>query len=451
MADVSGIPTSEDSERAVLGAIMLENSCINEVLEIVAPDDFYSKSNKKIFEVMVELDKGGKPMDVLTVSEHINGLGGSSLSEVGGNHYITFLADAVPSASNVSHYAQKVKDTSILRQIIRTGGDIARSGTNGTSPEELLDQAESKIMEIARKRVKPAFSQPVELAVRTLEHLEEARKKKLAITGISTGFRKIDELTSGLQPSDLVVVAARPSLGKTSLCLNMAEHVGVELGKTVALFSLEMTRIQLAQRLYSSMADVSFSSLRSGHVNDMDMDKITIAADQFGKSRILIDDTAAQTAFEIRAKCRRLKKDEGLDLVIIDYLQLMRGDTRVDSREREIAQISSSLKALAKELDVPVVAVSQLSRQTEIRSDRRPQLSDLRESGAIEQDADVVMFIHRPDFYAKDDDSKDGTAEVIIGKQRNGPLGVCKLAFLEQRGIPGFANLADEYDGYGGQ
>ncbi len=442
----SGIPTSEDSERAVLGAIILDNSCINEVLQIVSAEDFYSMSNKTIFEAMIDLDKENRPLDVLTVSEYLSGSGADRFKKVGGSHYITLLADVVPTSSNVAHYAKVVKDTSLLRQIISMGGEIARKGPDGVTPEELLDQAESKIMEIAQKRIRPAFSPPPELAARTLEHIEEAQKKKQAITGLATGFRKIDELTSGFQPADLIVVAARPSLGKTSFCLNIAEHAGVQLGKTVAIFSLEMTEIQLAQRVFSMMAQVSFSDLRGGRVKDKDIDKVAAASDRFGRSRILIDDSPVQTALEIRAKCRRLKKDKGLDLIIIDYLQLMHGGGRIESREREIAQISSSLKALAKELYVPVVAVSQLSRQTEIRSDRRPQLSDLRESGAIEQDADVVIFIHRPDFYAKEEDEKTGEAEVIIGKQRNGPLGVARLAFLEQIGVPGFAELA--YDGF---
>ncbi len=448
MSTVTGVPTSEDSERAVLGAIMLENSCINEVLEIIEPEDFYTKSNKTIFEAMIELDREGKPLDVLTVSEHLSASAHDRLGEVGGNHYITLLADIVPTSSNVAHYAKTVKDASLLRQIIQTGGEIARRGGGGVSPEELLDHAETRIMEIARKRVRSAFSSPPELAARTLEHIEEAQKKKAAITGLSTGFKKIDELTSGFQPGDLVVVAARPSLGKTSFCLNVAEHIGTQLGAKVAVFSLEMTEVQLVQRIFSMMSQVNFSDIRSGRLKEADKDKVAAASVQFGKSQIFIDDSAGQTAFEIRAKCRRLQKDKGLDIVFVDYLQLMRGDQREQNREREIAQISYSLKALAKELNIPVVAVSQLSRQTETRTDRRPQLSDLRESGAIEQDADVVIFIHRTDFYAKDDDEKNGEAEIIIGKQRNGPLGVARLAFLEKAGVPGFAELAYGYEDY---
>ncbi len=446
MAVTPGVPTSEDAEKSVLGAIMIDNSCINEVLEIVGPEDFYGKSNKTIFEAMIDLDKEGRPLDVVTVSKCLDDSGRGSLGDVGGNLYITLLTEVVPTSSNVAHYAKIVKDTSLLRQIMETGGDIARKGGNGITPEELLDEAETRIMEIAQKRIKSAFSSPPELANRTLEHIEKAQEKKQAITGLATGFKKIDELTSGFQPADLIVVAARPSLGKTSFCLNIAEHAGAHLGKSVAVFSLEMTEIQLAQRIFSMMSQVSFSDLRSGRIKDRDMPKIAAASELFGRSRVFIDDSAGQTALEIRAKCRRLLKDKGLDLVIVDYLQLMRGDRRTESREREIAQISSSLKALAKELNIPVVAVSQLSRQTEVRSDRRPQLSDLRESGAIEQDADVVIFIHRPDFYTKEEDEKTGEAEVIIGKQRNGPLGVAKLAFLETIGVPGFAELASQSD-----
>ena len=444
------VPYSPDAEGAVLGAIMLDNSCINEVMELLKPDDFYNKSNKKIFEVMIELDKQSSALDIITVSERIR-LSGEELKEVGGTSHITYLAEKVPTSSNVSYYAGIVRDASLLRQIIKIADEILFRVKEGVNHEVLLDDADSKLMEIALKKFRPAFCHPPELVARALKHMEEAEKRQRIITGLSTGFRKIDELTSGLQPSDFIVVAARPSLGKTSFCLNIAEHVGTELGKTVAIFSLEMTEMQLMQRILSMMTNVSFSDIRSGRLKDKDEKKISEVSDKFGSSFILIDDTAAQTAFEIRAKCRRLKKTQGLDLVIVDYLQLMRGDMRIESREREIAQISSSLKALAKELDVPVIAVSQLSRQTETRSDRRPQLSDLRESGAIEQDADVVMLIHRPDFYAKDDDDKDSAAEVIIAKQRNGPLGACKLAFLENIGVPGFAELADEYDGYGGQ
>lgn len=443
------VPTSEDAEKSVLGAIMIDNSCINEVLEIVSTEDFYGKANRTILETMIELDKEGRPLDVVTVSKQLADSGPDVLGSVGGNLYITLLTEVVPTSANVAHYAKIVKDTSLLRQIIQTGGEIVRKGGDGITPEQLLDQAESRIMAIAQKRIKSAFSPPHELAGRTLEQIEKAQAKKQAITGLATGFKKIDELTSGLQPADFIVVAARPSLGKTSFCLNIAEHAGVQLGKSVAIFSLEMTEIQLAQRIFSMMSQVPFSDLRGGRVKDRDMAKVASSSEQFGQSGIFIDHSAAQTALEVRAKCRRLQKDKGLDLVIVDYLQLMRGDLRVESREREIAQISSSLKALAKELDIPVVAVSQLSRQTEIRSDRRPQLSDLRESGAIEQDADVVIFIHRPDFYAKGEDEKTGEAEIVIGKQRNGPLGIAKLAFLESIGVPGFAELADQYEEYG--
>ncbi len=440
------LPQTDEAEKAVLGAVLIDNSSIHEVLEILLPDDFYKDAHRKIFQSMIDLEQKSEPIDVLTLYEFLKSKG-NLLEEAGGSAYLTYLTELVPSTVNVSHYARLVKDKSILRNIVLTATDIAQTGYDDkVDPEQFLDHAEKAILEIAQSKIKPGFSNARELSQQALELIESLHSKKELITGISTGFEKLDSMTSGLQPSDLIIIAARPGLGKTSFCLNIASNAVLNKGMIVGMFSLEMSKEQLMLRLLSMKSKVNFSNIRSGYIKNDDLEKLVEAAEQYSKSNLFIDDSPALTVIEVRAKARRQKREHGLDLLIVDYLQLMRGYGRNENREREIAEISGSLKALAKELYIPVIGISQLSRQTETRSDRRPQLADLRESGAIEQDADVVMFIHRADAYKKDPEEKDGIAELIIGKQRNGPVGSVKLAFLESVGVPSFENLAPDFD-----
>lgn len=440
------LPQNLEAEQAVLGALIIEGSLINQVLELLTPDDFYKDSHKKIISAMIDLDRDSKPIDLLTVFEFLKAKG-QLLEDVGGSNYLTYLTEIVPSTANIGYYAQIVKEKSILRNLVVTATDIAKhSHEEGVDVDDLVDQAEHSILEVGQNRVKPSFYDTNMLASTALEMIEALSKRKEHLTGVPTGFERLDHMTSGLQPSDLIIIAARPGLGKTSFCLNLASHCAIVNKKKVAIFSLEMTKEQLMLRMLSIQAKVSYSSIRSGYIGSKDLGKLVKAADVYSKAGIYIDDTPAISALELRAKARRLSKDKGLDLIIVDYLQLMRGSRRTETREREIAEISGSLKSLAKELSVPVIAISQLSRQPESRTDKRPQLSDLRESGALEQDADLVMFIHRADVYKNKDDEKDGTAELIIGKQRNGPTGSIKLAFLESQGIPSFENLAEEHE-----
>lgn len=440
------LPQNEEAEKAVLGAVLIENSSLHDVQEILITEDFYKEAHRKIFQSMVDLEQKSQPIDVLTLFEYLKNKG-NLLEEVGGSSYLTYLTELVPSTVNVSHYARIVKDKSILRNIVLTATDIAQTGyEEDVEPEVFLDQAEKAIFEIAQSKIKPGFYNSKELSQQALELIETLHAKKELVTGVSTGFEKLDSMTSGLQPSDLVIIAARPGLGKTSFCLNIASNAVLNRGLTVGMFSLEMSKEQLMLRLLSMKSKVNFSSIRSGYIKNEDLEKLVEAAENYSKSNLFIDDSPALTVIEVRAKARRQHREQGLDLLIVDYLQLMRGHGRNDNREREIAEISGSLKALAKELKIPIIGISQLSRQTETRSDRRPQLADLRESGAIEQDADLVMFIHRADAYKKEPEEKDGIAEIIIGKQRNGPVGSVKLAFLEGMGVPSFENLAPEYE-----
>jgi len=440
------LPQNLEAEQAVLGALIIEGSLISQVLEILTSEDFYKDSHKKIISAMIDLDRESNPIDLLTVFEILKAKG-QILEDVGGSSYLTYLTEVVPTTANINYYAQIVKEKSILRNLVVTASNIAKQGhEDGVDVDDLVDRAEHSILEVGQNRVKPSFYDTNMLASGALEMIEALSKRKEHLTGVSTGFERLDYLTSGFQASDLIIIAARPGLGKTSFCLNVASHAAIGSKKNIALFSLEMTKEQLMLRLLSMRAKVSYSSIRSGYIGNKDREKLVKAADLYSKANIYIDDTAAISSLELRAKARRLSKDKGLDLIMVDYLQLMRGSRRTDTREREIAEISSSLKSLAKELSVPVIAVSQLSRQPESRSDKRPQLSDLRESGALEQDADLVMFIHRADAYKKKSDEKDGTAELIIAKQRNGPTGSIKLAFLESQGIPSFENLDEEHE-----
>ena len=442
------LPQNIEAEQAVLGAVLIESTVINQVLEILIPEDFYKEAHRKIFNSMIDLDRENKPIDLLTLFDHLKS-NGNLLAEVGESSYLTYLTELVPTTENVNYYAKLVKEKSIIRKLVMAASDIAHRGNDeNVDLDEFIDRAEQTILDIAQNKIKPSFYDSRELAVKALEIIEQLHARKELITGIPTGFEKLDYMTSGLQPADLVIIAGRPGLGKTSLALNIAAYAAMEHGISIGIFSLEMTKEQLMLRMLSNKSKVNYSNIRSGYIKDEDLEKLVHAADELGQAKIYIDDTPAISVLEIRAKTRRQKRDKGLDMIIVDYLQLMRGSRRVESREREIAEISGSLKALAKELSIPVIAVSQLSRQTETRSDRRPQLADLRESGAIEQDADLVLFIHRADVYRKDPEEKDGIAELIIGKQRNGPTGTIKLAFLEKQGVPSFENLAPEYEDF---
>lgn len=438
------LPYSDEAEKAVLGAILINNNSIYDVMEILSYEDFHHESHKKLFSSMIELEKNSKPIDVVTLSEYLKN-NNNFLEDVGGSAYLTYLTSQVPSTVNVAHYAKIVKNKSILRNLLLTAMQIAHDArSDSIETSNLLDDAEKKILDIAQNQIKQGFYSAKDLSPEALKLIESAHKEKNLITGVPTGFEKLDYLTSGLMKSDLIIIAARPGLGKTSFCLNIASHAVLNNDLKVGIFSLEMAKEQLMLRLLSMKSKVSFSKIRSGYISEQDMQLLFKSADDYSRTHLFIDDSPALTVMEIRAKARRQKRDSGLDLLIVDYIQLMQGHNRSESREREIAMISGSLKSLAKELDLPVIGISQLNRQAETRSDRRPQLADLRESGAIEQDADVVLFIHRMDAYKKDPDEKDETAEIIIAKQRNGPVGSVKLTFLEKQGVPSFENLALE-------
>ncbi len=441
------LPQNIEAEQAVLGAILIESTSINQVMEVLTPEDFYKDAHRKIYSAMIDLDRENKPIDLLTLFDHLRN-NGNQLEEVGASSYLTYLTELVPATENVNYYAQLVREKAIIRNLVMAATDIAHRGHDGNIDiDEFIDRAEHTILDIAQNKIKPSFYDSKYLASAALDIIESLHARKELVSGVPSGFERLDYMTTGLQPSDLIIVAARPGLGKTSFCLDIASNAALHAGKCVGIFSLEMTKEQLMLRLLSMKAIVSYSHIRSGYIKDEELEGLVKAADDFSRARIYIDDTPAITVLEIRAKARRQKRDKGLDLIIVDYLQLMRGSRRSESREREIAEISGSLKALAKELNVPVIAVSQLSRQTESRADRRPQLADLRESGAIEQDADLVMFIHRADAYKRGDEERDGLAELIIAKQRNGPVGTVKLTFLDSsRGVPTFKDRDETYD-----
>jgi replicative DNA helicase len=422
-------PHSVEAEESVLGAMLLSEASISDVLERVRPDDFYKPAHRKIFDAVVSLFGRGEAIDTVTVAEELRRTG--RLEEVGGKPHLFHLVNSVPAASNAFYYARIVEETALLRRLIEaTQQAAAMAFDSGDDVGEIVDSIEHLILSVAEKRLNDNFSHIRDLLHEQLERVEALQEKGASITGVPTGFVDLDNLTSGLQESNLIIVAARPSFGKTSLALNIAQQAATDHNVPVAIFSLEMSRQELVQRLVCSEALVDVHKLRRGNLNDQDWSRLATAVGRLADAPVYIDDTESVTVLEIRAKARRLKQRSGLGLVIIDYLQLMSGPRRSENRQQEISEISRSLKILARELKVPVIAVSQLSRGVESRQDKRPMLSDLRESGAIEQDADIVMFIYRDEVYNPDSTDK-GSAEIILAKHRNGPVGRIKLTFLE--------------------
>ncbi len=424
-------PQSPDAERSILGAILVENRAINRTQEILKEGDFYREPHRKIYRVMSNLSEKSAAIDPVTVKEALARVG--DLDAVGGPAYIASLVDGVPHSSNVEHYARIVKEKAILRNLIEAGGQIISSAYDGAvEVEEVLDQSERLIFQIAQDQLRAGFVPMRTIADQSLKTIERLAERRELVTGLPTGFPSLNEYTSGLQPSDLVVVAGRPGMGKTSFALNIAQHAGLREGKKVGIFSLEMSREQLFIRLLTGMARIDAHRLRTGRLTKDEWARLTAAFGELAGIDVFIDDTAGTSVLEMRAKSRRLKLELGLDLIIVDYLQLMRGRGRVENRTQEISEISRSLKELAKDLNLPVIAISQLSRAPEQRGgDRRPQLSDLRESGAIEQDADVVMFVYREELYKQTEENR-GRAQLIIAKQRNGPVGTIDLAFIRE-------------------
>ncbi len=433
-------PQNIEAEQSILGSILLENSAVNSALEILSKNDFYNEAHRKIFSVIIELSEKNEAVDLITLSNALKDK--SLLDSVGGTSYLASLVDNVPSAANVANYAKIVKEKAILRGLIGSATEIISSCYEpGSDVDEVLDKAEHRIFEISENKVRPSFFPIRELVKDSFRAIEDLFSRKELITGVPTGFERIDDLTSGLQKSELIIIAGRPSMGKTALALNIAQFAALETQTPTAIFSLEMSKEQLAFRMLASEAKVDSQRLRKGFLGETDWPKLTTAAGRLSEAPIFIDDTPAITVLEMKAKSRRLKADTGLGLIIVDYIQLMRSGSYRESREQEISEISRSLKALAKELRVPVIALSQLNRKVEDRTNRRPQMADLRESGAIEQDADVIAFIYRDEVYNKSDDNTErGFAEIIIAKQRNGPTGTVKLAFLEK--YTTFENLA---------
>lgn len=437
---------------SILGGVLLDNEAINRCLELIEADDFYRESHRKIFRAMIDLSNRSEPCDLITLTDMLKRKG--ELEEVGGGAYLATLVDYVPTAANIAYYCRIVKEKSVTRRLITAATDIVTRGYDEeTTVDELLDGAQKTIFEISENKLRPAFTPVGTILKDTFKRIETLYEKKEHVTGVPTGFYDLDKMTAGFQPGDLIIIAGRPSMGKTAFSLNIAQYAAAHADPPlpVAVFSLEMSKESLVMRLLCSESRVDASRLRTGHLVDTDWHKLTHGADKLSKARLYIDDTPAIPVLEMRAKARRLKAENGLGMIVVDYLQLMRGSSQ-ESRQQEISEISRSLKALAKELDVPVVALSQLNRSLESRTDKRPMMSDLRESGAIEQDADVIMFVYRDAVYCDDCKKRDGSctkghekdAEIIIGKQRNGPIGSVNLLFNGE--FTKFENMEKHHD-----
>ncbi len=446
-------PHSYEAEESVLGGILLDNYTINTAMELLIPDDFYKKAHYKIFESMVALTDRGEPIDAVTLSEELKKSG--VFEECGGLEMISRLASSVPSAANVSYYANMVKNFSLRRNVIHEASEIVTSAFDGEkSIEEFLDETEQRILSVSDKKSDKSFIHVGDIVQEAIKLVETLYDKKKSVTGIPSGFTKLDNLTAGFQNSDLFILAARPAMGKTSLALSFAQNIALREDLAVGIFSLEMSKEQLIMRMLSSEARVSNTKVRTGQFVESDFPKLVDAASRLADAPIFIDDTPSLTVTELRAKARRLAREQKLGMIIVDYLQLMRSPSYKYSREQEIADISRSLKGLAKELSVPVIALSQLNRSVEGRDDKRPRIADLRESGAIEQDADIIAFIYRDEVYNPETQDK-GIAEVILGKHRSGPTGTVRLAFsgeftrfdpLDESGI-GDEYQSEDYQG----
>ena len=433
-------PQSLDAEMSVLGGILIDGEAIHKVVDLLGPQDFYKRSHNLIYKALLSLYQKSEPVDVISLANELTSQG--DLDKVGGSPYLGLLAASVPSSANIIHYAKIVREKSIMRTLINAATDIVTQGYDGAgNVEVMLDDAEKAIFEITANRFKRPFYSVREIVKDAFKNIEELYENKEKLTGLTTGFNDLDKITCGLQKADLIIVAGRPSMGKTAFALNLALNTAVSTKKAVAIFSLEMSKESLVNRLLCAEAGIDSSKLRGGFLRESDWPKLTRAASQLSEAPLFIDDTAEITPLEMRAKARRLIREHDLGLVVVDYLQLMRSASRYDSnREREISEISRSMKSLAKELNIPVIALSQLNRSLEGRQDKRPMLSDLRESGAIEQDADLITFIYRDEVYnANSPDA--GIAEVIVGKHRNGPTGVVRLKFFKE--FTRFENLEE--------
>ncbi|GAB0170241.1 replicative DNA helicase [Lysinibacillus sp. CTST325] len=424
-------PHNREAEQSVIGAIFLDPQSLITASEILLADDFYHNAHKTIFETMLRLSDQGKAIDVVTVTEELSAK--KEIEDVGGLSYLLELANAVPTAANVAHYAKIVEEKALLRRLIRVATKIVEDGyTREDEVEALLGEAEKKMMEVANRKNAGDFKHVKDVLVETFDNIEKLQSQKGDVTGIPTGFRDLDNITAGFQRNDLIIVAARPSVGKTAFALNVAQSVAVQARENVAIFSLEMGAEQLVMRMLCAEGNIDAQVLRTGALTTEDWGKLTMAMGSLSNSGIFIDDTPGVRINEIRAKCRRLAQEHGLGMILIDYLQLIQGSGKPgENRQQEVSEISRSLKGLARELKVPVIALSQLSRGVEQRQDKRPMMSDLRESGSIEQDADIVAFLYRDDYYDKESESKN-MIEIIIAKQRNGPTGTVTLAFKKE-------------------
>ncbi|ESU34541.1 DNA helicase [Bacillus sp. 17376] len=436
-------PQNMEAEQAVLGAIFLEPSALTLASEILLPEDFYRVAHQKIFNVMLDLNDKGRAIDLVTVTEHL--ASSKLIEDVGGVSYLSELAASVPTAANIEYYARIVEEKSLLRRLIRTASGIAEDGyMREDEVEALLAEAEKNIMEVAQRKGGEAFHNIKDVLVRTYDNIEEMHNSKGVVTGLETGFIELDRITAGFQRNDLIIVGARPSVGKTAFALNIAQNVAKKTGENVAIFSLEMGAEQLVMRVLCAEGNIDAQRLRTGSLTDEDWGKLTMAMGSLSNTGIFIDDTPGVKITDIRSKCRRLKQEHGLGMIMIDYLQLILGSGRGgENRQQEVSEISRSLKQLARELKVPVIALSQLSRGVESRQDKRPMMSDIRESGSIEQDADVIAFLYRDDYYDQESEDKN-IIEIIVAKQRNGPVGTVKLAFVKEYNK--FVNIENRYD-----